>query len=71
VTTEDQEKSKEKILKNFQKDLELPGFRKGHAPMDKVEENVKPEYLAVGVYENLINSGLQELIKENPTIRFI
>lgn len=71
VTDADRDHSKEKILKDFQKDLELPGFRKGHAPMDKVEENVKPEYLAVGVYENLINTGLQELIKENPTIRFI
>jgi len=71
VTDADRDHSKAKILKDFQKDLELPGFRKGHVPMDKVEENVKPEYLAVGVYENLINSGLQELIKENPTIRFI
>lgn len=71
VTPEDQEKAKQKILKEFQKDLELPGFRKGHVPMDKVEENVRADYLVMGIYENLVNTGLQELIKANPTIRFI
>lgn len=71
VTTEDNETAKQKILKNFQKDLDLPGFRKWHAPMDKVEENIKPEYLTIGIYENIINHGLQEIVKENPTIKFI
>jgi FKBP-type peptidyl-prolyl cis-trans isomerase (trigger factor) len=39
--------------------------------MDKVEENVRADYLVMGIYENLVNTGLQELIKANPTIRFI
>lgn len=71
VSTADYEAGKAKMLKEFQKDLELPGFRKGHAPMDKVEENVKPEYMTIGIYEGLINEWLQEVVKENPEIRFI
>ena len=71
VTEADNEKAKAHILKEFQKDLALPGFRKGFAPMNMVEENIKPEYLAIGMYENLINSALQEIIKESPMIRFI
>jgi len=34
------------MLKEFQKDYEAPGFRKGSAPLDMVEKNVKPEYIS-------------------------
>ncbi|MBU0627297.1 hypothetical protein KKH82_07990 [Patescibacteria group bacterium] len=71
VSKDDFEKAKKQIMKDFQKDLDLPGFRKGHAPMDKVEENIKPEYLTIGSFEHLVNLGLQEIVKENEKIRFI
>ena len=71
VNAQDYAKAREKILKEFQKDLNLPGFRKGFVPMHLVEENIKPEYLAMGIYESVINSGLQEVVRENDTLRFI
>jgi FKBP-type peptidyl-prolyl cis-trans isomerase (trigger factor) len=43
------------MLKEFQKDYEAPGFRKGFAPIDLVEKNVKPEYIQIGAYEKLIS----------------
>ncbi|MEI6117840.1 MAG: trigger factor [bacterium] len=43
------------MLREFQKDYEAPGFRKGSAPLDMVEKNIKPEYISVGAYEKLIN----------------
>jgi trigger factor len=70
-TSAEQDEAKSTMLKHFQKDFEMPGFRKGNAPMDVVEKNTKPEYLSAGIYEHLINKGLQELIKEEPSLRLI
>ena len=36
-----------------------------------VEKNIKPEYLTIGIYEKLINKGLQELLKEQPDLKLI
>jgi FKBP-type peptidyl-prolyl cis-trans isomerase (trigger factor) len=43
------------MIKEFQKDYEAPGFRKGSAPLDMVEKNIKPEYISIGAYEKLVN----------------
>lgn len=71
VTQAEQDEAKATILKHFQKDFEMAGFRKGMAPLDAVEKNTKPEYLTMGILEHLINKGLQELIKENDTLKLI
>ncbi|MFA5747500.1 MAG: trigger factor [Candidatus Absconditabacterales bacterium] len=71
VTPEEKETAKLKILKDFQKNLELPGFRKGFVPLDAVEKNVQAEYITVGVFENIINAGLQQIIKETPDLKLI
>ncbi len=71
VTTKEYEDAKLIMLKEFQKDYEAPGFRKGAAPLDMVEKNIKPEYLSIGAYEKLINTGLQELLKEQPELKLI
>jgi FKBP-type peptidyl-prolyl cis-trans isomerase (trigger factor) len=71
LTTDDYAKGKEKALKEFQKDLTLPGFRKGFVPMHLVEEHIQPEYISLSIYEHLINKGLQEVVAENTTIKFV
>jgi len=71
LEAKDQDAAKAGVLKDFQKDLQLPGFRKGMVPMHLVEENVKPEYMTMGIFENLVNDGLQAVLKANPTLRFI
>ncbi|MEI7562362.1 MAG: trigger factor [bacterium] len=71
ISSAEQDAAKETMLKHFQKDFEMAGFRKGAAPLDIVEKNTKPEYLTMGIYEHLINQGLQSIVKENETIRFI
>ncbi len=63
--------AKQIIIKEFQKDYEAPGFRKGTAPLDMVEKNIKPEYIDIGAYEKVINIGLQELLKEQPELKLI
>lgn len=67
----DHEKARQEVLKHFQKDLELPWFRKGFVPMDMVKEHINQEYLIVWEYESLVNMWLQEVLKENQNIRFI
>jgi FKBP-type peptidyl-prolyl cis-trans isomerase (trigger factor) len=62
ITADDYAKGREKTLKDYQKDLTLPGFRKGFVPINLVEENIQTEYLTLGVYETLINKGLQEVV---------
>lgn len=71
LTTDDYSKWKEKALKEFQKDLNLPWFRKGFVPLHLVEEHIQAEYVSMTIYEHLINKWLQEVVKENVSIRFI
>ena len=71
ITAAEQDAAKATMLKHFQKDFEMAGFRKGAAPLEIVEQNTKPEYLTMGIYEHLINQGLQAIVKENEKLRFI
>ncbi|UFX83458.1 trigger factor [Candidatus Absconditicoccus praedator] len=71
IPNEDSSKYKEKILKKIQQDMEVPGFRKGHAPLEMVEEKANPEYIKMGIYEEIVNEGLKKIIEENPNIKFI
>ncbi len=71
ITPKEYEDAKLVILKEFQKEYEAPGFRKGAVPLDMVEKNVKPEYIEIGIYEKLINMGLQEILKEQPDLKLI
>ena len=71
ISSAEQEEAKATILKHFQKDFEMAGFRKGMAPLETVEKNTKPEYIQMGIYEHLINKGLQELITEHQELKLI
>ena len=71
ISQAEQEEAKATILKHFQKDFEMAGFRKWMAPLETVEKNTKPEYIQMGVYEHLINRGLQELITEHKELKLI
>ncbi len=71
VSKTEENEAKDLILKHFQKDFEMAGFRKWQAPLDIVEKNTKPEYIQMAIYEHLINKGLQELIKDHPELKLI
>lgn len=64
-------KARKKTLTQFGKNLKISGFREGHIPDYIVEQNIQPEYLNVGLMEELVNSGLQLIVKENPQYKFI
>lgn len=71
ISEKEYDEAKKNILKEFQKDYETPWFRKGAAPIDMVEKNVKPEMVSIWAYEKLINTGLQEILKEQPELKLI
>ncbi|MDR0860259.1 MAG: hypothetical protein LBO09_04760 [Candidatus Peribacteria bacterium] len=70
-TAEDQAHEKAHVLKHFQADMNLAGFRKGQVPLDLVEKNVQPEYLNMSIVEHIANHGIQSAVTEHPEIRFI
>jgi len=51
--------------------MKVPGFRQGHVPAEVVKKEIKQEYLTIGIYEELINNGVKELLKDNKDIKFI
>ena len=70
-TDSEKQKAKEAIVRHFGKDVKIPGFRDGHAPINLIEEKLNPEYIEMWIYEELINKWLQEVLKENQEIKFI
>jgi len=62
---------KASVLKNFQKDINVPGFRKGHVPLDMVEQKVSPEYITIGIFEEIVHQGTKQLLDEHKDIKFI
>jgi len=68
ITPEDYKKFEEKALREFAKDINVPGYRPWKAPLDKVREWVNPQYLEWAIMENAINSVINELVKENQLI---
>lgn len=63
--------SKKNVLTNYQKDISLPGFRKGHAPMAEVEKQMRPDYLEMAVYEQVITTNLRKIVEEEKDKQFI
>ena len=73
VTFTNQEKLAHKphVLEHFAKDMNLPGFRPGHAPLAMVEAKVDAGYLDMALNEHLINKAMHEMLNENADIKFI
>ncbi len=71
VDAKTQEEMKEWALKLAQKDFAFAGFRKGHVPLNIVETNIKPEYMQMVMYEEVLNKALQQVVAENDKIQFI
>ncbi|HEV2402890.1 MAG TPA: trigger factor [Candidatus Saccharimonadales bacterium] len=58
------EKLKEQVLKRFSKDLRIPGFRPGKAPLPMVERNVNPQSLQSEFLDSALNYGYQTALKQ-------
>lgn len=70
-TTAEKLTHKPHVLQHFAKDMNLPGFRPGHAPLSMVEAKVDAAYLDMALNEHLINKAMHEMLNENTEIKFI
>lgn len=67
----EKKKAKDEMIKYFGKDIKVPWFRAWNVPAHIVEEKINPEYIEMGMYEKLVNQGLQDLLKDKTEIKFI
>ena len=65
ISSDEYKKLEEKALKDLSKDMEVPGFRPGHAPLDMVKSKIEPVYLEWAVYETAVNEAIKEVLNEN------
>ncbi len=70
-TDAEKKKSRDEMIKHFGKDVKVPWFRKGSVPANLVEEQINPEYVEMGMYEQLVNQGLQKLLTDKKDIKFV
>lgn len=68
---EDLEKAKKKVLLDFQKEMDMQGFRKWHVPLDMVEKNAKPMMLQMGIYEQIVHEWTKKMLDDNEDKKFI
>jgi hypothetical protein len=59
------EESKAEVIKEFSKDMEIPGFRKGMAPLDKVEAKIPESTLIEHSLSHILPKALAESITEH------
>ncbi len=64
LTPDEVKKYEEKALKELSKDVQIPGFRPGHAPLDEVKKHLDPRYVEGAVYETVVNDVINEMVKE-------
>ncbi|BCX14901.1 MAG: hypothetical protein KatS3mg088_584 [Patescibacteria group bacterium] len=57
-------KAEEKALSEIGKDIQVPGFRKGKAPISKVKENIRQEELIEKILTNTVLPALREAFEE-------
>jgi FKBP-type peptidyl-prolyl cis-trans isomerase (trigger factor) len=65
VPAEEIEKKYQNVLKQQAKQVEIKGFRKGKAPLDKVEEKIGKEKIYQLLIQQLISQVYPQAVKEN------
>jgi len=59
------EKAQAETVKEFAKDIEIPGFRKGNAPLDKVKSKIPQNSLIEHSLSHILPAALAAAIKEH------
>ena len=70
-TDAEKKKSRDEMIKHFGKDVKVPWFRNWNVPAHLVEEQINPEYIEMGMYEQLVNQWLQALLEKKKDIKFV
>lgn len=57
--------AKDETLKEMAADVEIPGFRKGKAPIERVKENIPENKVIEHALSHLLPEALTDVVKEN------
>jgi FKBP-type peptidyl-prolyl cis-trans isomerase (trigger factor) len=57
--------ARDKVIVEFAKEAEIPGFRKGKAPLDKIKEKINPQTLLEKSLKLILPKALGEAITEH------
>lgn len=63
ISKSDLELARQSVFSSLQKDFELPGFRKGKVPLDKVEKNYNPAVIMYEAERIALDHALDKHIK--------
>ena len=64
ITPDEFQKLEEKAIRELWKDVDVPGYRPGKAPIEDIKKRINAEYLQWAIYEQAINDALKEAVKE-------
>src|SRR5579859_1261608 len=67
----DIDKAQEKALLDLAKDVTIPGFRKGNAPIEKVKEKIEPGRLLEKTLGQILPDAYTKAITDNKIIPII
>lgn len=70
-TDDETKKAKTKVINEYARTANIQGFRAGKAPATLVEQHMNPQYLEMAITETILNKGIQEVLDENKSIKFI
>ena len=68
ISNSDYNTTYEKSLKNYKKQVQLPGFRKGHIPTSVIKKKYGPSILAEEI-DKLLSESIHKHITENEYFR--
>lgn len=71
LTADDKSKMREDVLREYQKDATKPWFRKGHVPLNMVEQMLNPGSIMMASVEEFVNTAISKAIAEYPDYHFI
>lgn len=72
TVTADQKKSyRNAVMTEYQKEATKPWFRKGHVPLQMVEEMVNPGSVIMAVLEEVMSDALKQVVESNPDHKWI
>lgn len=64
ITPDEFEKLEEKAIRELWKDVDVPGYRPGKAPIEDIKKRINTEYLQWAIYEQAVNDALKDAVKE-------
>ena len=71
VDSQEYKQFEEKALKELWKEISVPGYRPGRAPIDLVRQRINPKYLEGATYEIVVSQSIMDLLLQDSRYQLI